>query len=93
MQKVIKRNENIIWKKIEDEIVLLNPASGDYFGLNNVGVSFWISIDNKRTLKNIIDLLYAEFCVERSILEKDIDELIEEMENKNIIEVSKSIGS
>jgi hypothetical protein len=85
MQQIPSRNEKFIWRNLEGELVLLNPHSGQYFGLNAVGCSFYEKIDGSRTVGEIIDLLLEKFEVDRSTLENDLAELIKTMVAKEII--------
>jgi hypothetical protein len=83
MEKVPKKNPDIISKNVKGEIVLLNSVSGKYYGLNKVGCAFWEKIDGKRNLSEITALLFDEFNVEKERLIKDIDELMSTLtENK-----------
>jgi hypothetical protein len=76
MERVPKKNPDIIWRNIKGEIVLLNSISGRYYGLNKVGCAFWEKIDGKRSLSEIAALLLEEFNVEKERLRKDIEELM-----------------
>ena len=54
MEKVPKKNPDIIAKNVRGEMVLLNPVSGKYYGLNKVGCAFWEKVDGKRSLSEIV---------------------------------------
>ena len=86
MDRVLKKNPDIIWKNVKGETVLLNPFSGKYYGLNKVGCAFWEKVDGKRNLSEIATLLLSEFNVEKETLLKDIDDLMKTLtENKLIV--------
>lgn len=83
MERIPKKNPDIIWKNVKGEIVLLNSVSGRYYGLNKVGCAFWEKIDGKKRLSEITALLLEEFNVEKEILSKDIEDLMKSLtENK-----------
>jgi hypothetical protein len=83
MEKIPKKNPEIIAKTVRGEMVLLNPVSGKYYGLNKVGCAFWEKIDGYRSLPQIIALLLEDFNVERERLTKDIEDLMKSLtENK-----------
>lgn len=86
MQRVFRTNPAIIWKLVHDEAVLLNPASGEYFGLNEVGSEIWKKIDGKKSFEEISALLLAEYDVVPTVLEADMLELIGELLNKGLIQ-------
>lgn len=89
MNRVPVRNEEIVWRNLDGEAVLLNPNTGKYFGMNAVGCSFWEKIDGQNTVAEIIDHLLEEYEVTRSVLEQDINELIDAMLKNNIISIEK----
>ena len=86
MQRVFRTNPAIVWKLVHDEAVLLNPANGEYFGLNEVGSEIWKKIDGKKSLAEISALLLAEYDVVPTVLEADMLELIGELLNKGLIQ-------
>lgn len=85
MGKIPVRNNNIIWREVKGEAVLLNPQEGRYFGLTKVACSFWDKVDGERTTGEIIDLLLKEYEVEKDVLTKDINELIDSLESGKLL--------
>ncbi len=73
---VVSKNQDVIWREVDGETVLLNPETGRYFGLNRVACSFWNKVDGKTSLEEIIDQLLLEYEVEREVLSQDIRELV-----------------
>jgi len=83
MERVPKKNPDIIGKHVKGEIVLLNSVSGKYYGLNKVGGAFWEKIDGTRNVAEIITLLLEDFNVDRERLSRDIEDLLKSLiENK-----------
>ncbi len=85
LQRIPVKNPEIVWRELEGEGVLLNPADGKYFGLNTVGLSMWEKVDGARTLEEIIMLLLDEYAVERPVLERDIVEWVSRMNAGNLL--------
>lgn len=79
IKRIPVKNPEIVWRELEGEGVLLNPANGKYFGLNAVGLSMWEKVDGVRILEEIIALLLDEYVVERPVLERDIVEWAAQM--------------
>ena len=83
MERIPKKNPEIVVKTVRGEMVLLNPVSGKYYGLNKVGCAFWGKMDGKRSLPEIVSLLLEDFNVERERLSGDIEDLMKSLtENK-----------
>ena len=87
--QVYGKNEEFIWSELDGEAVLLNVKSGDYFGLNDTGLSFWEKVDGQRSLSAIVDLMLEEYEVERAVLMADMAELAQEMAAKGLLESGK----
>lgn len=85
MEKIPKKNPDIIWKNVKGEIVLLNPVSGKYYGLNKVGCAFWEKVDGKRSLSEITSSLLEDFNVEKERLVKDIEDLMKTLTGNNLL--------
>lgn len=85
MERVPKKNPEIIAKNVKGEMVLLNPLSGKYYGLNKVGCAFWEKVDGKRNLSEIVSLLLEQFNVERGRLVKDIEDLMKTLNENKIM--------
>jgi Coenzyme PQQ synthesis protein D (PqqD) len=85
MEKVPKKNPDIIWKNVRGETVLLNPVSGKYYGLNKVGCAFWEKVDGERGTAEITALLLEEFNVEKERLVKDLEDLITTLTENNLL--------
>ena len=86
MQRVLRTNPAIIWKMVHGEAVLLNPANGEYFGLNEVGSAIWQQMDGQKSLAEICKLLLAEYDVAPAVLEADMLELIGELLQKGLVQ-------
>lgn len=85
MERVPKKNPDIIGKNVKGEMVLLNPVSGKYYGLNKVGCAFWEKVDGKRSLSEITSLLLEDFNVEKERLVKDIEDLMKTLTGNNLV--------
>jgi hypothetical protein len=85
MERVPKKNPDIIWTNLRGEIVLLNSVNGRYYGLKKVGCAFWEKIDSERSLTEITELLFEEFNVEKEMLVKDIEDLIKTLTANNLV--------
>lgn len=88
MQRVFRTNPAIIWKLVHGEAVLLNPANGEYFGLNEVGSEIWRQMDGQKSLTEISKFLLAEYDVAPAVLEADVLDLIGELLQKGLIQAA-----
>jgi hypothetical protein len=82
-----KRNENIRWREFGTEGILLDPGSGDYAEVNEVGITIWKHIDGQKTVEEIIEELLAHFDADDVALSEDTAEFMEELIGKGLLSV------
>jgi hypothetical protein len=81
-----RANPDVISAIVGDEAVLLLPSDGTYFGLNAVAARTWQLLGEGRSPSNVIEVLLAEFDVERETLQRDIQALLGRLTELNLVE-------
>lgn len=74
-------------RQVGDETVILDLASGTYFGLDPVGARIWQLMGEGRTFGEICDVLLDEYDVTREALEHDVIELADKLLAQKLISV------
>ena len=62
----------IMSRPVGDETVLLDLASGLYFGLDGVGQRIWQAVADGRKLSETVDIIVAEYDVDRDQATADV---------------------
>ena len=62
----------VMSRLVGDETVLLNLESGFYFGLDSVGQRIWEAVSDGKALGDSVDVIVAEYDVERDQAESDV---------------------
>jgi hypothetical protein len=70
---------------VGDETVILDLASGTYFGLDPVGARIWTLLGEGKTVGETRDVLLSEYEVERDRLEADLLALANQLIEENLI--------
>ena len=66
-------SDDVVCRQVGGETVLLDIASGTYFGLDAVGARVWQLIeDDGCSLLETCDRIDAEYDVARAVLEQDV---------------------
>lgn len=61
---VVSVNQDIIFAKVDEDIVLLEPVSGQYYALNKTGAKLWILVENEpTTLSNMAQYLMKQYKI------------------------------
>ncbi|WP_321423676.1 PqqD family protein [uncultured Methanobacterium sp.] len=87
---VVTVNNDYVYCKVEDEMVLLGMEDGIYYGLNPVGAFIWEQIKEPKKIDQIRDAILDEYDVEKGECERDLIELLKELTEKGMVEVKKS---
>ena len=83
--RVIEISDQVIFKPVGDEMVLLDFRSGMYYGLDPIGVRIWQLLAAHESLDAILDTVTAEYDVTREDLERDLTALLDELERRGLI--------
>ena len=77
----------VLATEVDGELVLLEPDSGRYFGLNALGVAVWEELAAADQPAAVVERLLARFEVDRATLEADVAQLIAELERAGLLHV------
>lgn len=75
----VEPGDDVIYQPLHDEIVLLNMKTQQYFALDDVGSRMWKCILENSDPETVADKLSVEYEVDRDILWKDLNELIQRL--------------
>lgn len=78
---------DLLLQKVADEMVLLEPESGEYFTLNNVGADMLELLQDGKTVDDIANQIAADYEVLASQAESDFNELMAQLVAANLAEV------
>lgn len=80
-----KHSPDVVFRDLEGEAVILDLASGTYFGLNEVGTRVWQMIDEGRDTAQIVDVVAAEYQADRATIAQDVAKLIDSLSARRLI--------
>ncbi|MDF1880469.1 PqqD family protein [Sulfurimonas sp. MAG313] len=88
LHKSISFLPHIMFQEFDHESILLNINTQEHFGLDPVSTLFIKNIINGLTPLDACKVILKDYDVDEEQLHKDINELIESLVLKNLIEVS-----
>lgn len=83
---IIMAGTDPVASEMANEVVILDPKSGMYFGLDQVGVRIWELIQEPKSVKDIRDTILEEYDVEVDRCEQDLFGLFRAMSDHGLIE-------
>lgn len=85
LDTIIERRSNILFNKIEDEVVMLSLENNEYFGMEKVGSRIWELLENPLTFRQLINNLIEEYDVDERQCTKETITFIQKLEDKKLV--------
>lgn len=85
LQRYPKRHENVAWRTVVDKALLVNPKDSFIYPLNTVATRIWELMDGETSTEDIIKKLCEEFECEKSAIQRDALEFLEELRKSGLI--------
>jgi hypothetical protein len=82
----IRIRKDVVFRELEGEIVLLNLATGVYFGLDAVGTRIWGLIDGRRSAADIVATLTSEYEVDGDTCGADLARFLDTLRDNELVE-------
>ncbi len=85
MQARYQKDPNMVFRKIEDEMILVPIRQsvadlGNIYVLNELGGRIWELMNGERTLADVRDILLDEYDVMPDVLEADLLAFVQQLE-------------
>ena len=77
--------DDVMFRILGDEAVILNVASGVYFGLDAIGTRMWQLMSEHGSTDNVVETMLNEYEVEEGQLRRDLDNLIQQLSEKGLV--------
>jgi hypothetical protein len=72
-------SEDVVFREIAGEMVLLDLSSDTYFGLNETGTRIWNLLQHGGPLRQVLDVALAEYDVLPHDFERDLLDLVRDL--------------
>jgi hypothetical protein len=86
----IRLRQDIAWREIDGEIVLLDLTGAAYYSVSRSGVVLWPAVVEGSTVQELADRLALEFSLERHVAEHDVRVLIDSLRGEGLLEAPRS---
>lgn len=85
LQSKISIPEDVMFREVKGEAVILNIANGKYYGLDDVGTRMWALLAEHGHLEPAYQALLAEYDVQPEVLEADLIRLVDELTAQGLV--------
>ena len=84
-----ERNSKLAWREIDGEAVIISPEDSHVHELNETASLIWTNADGKHSVDEIAGVIAARYEVELLEAKADVEELIEVLSAKGLLQASK----
>ncbi len=77
----------ITFRRVRDEMALLNLDTGVYFGLDEIGARMWELVAEHGRLQTVAERMQEEYDVDPARLRQDLLRLVDELAAKQLLEI------
>ena len=83
----IKIADTLFVQEVDNEMVILDTASQQYFGLDEMGVVIWKHLNESTSLQKVYNTMCEVYEVDTKQLEEDICRFVQELVDVDLIQV------
>ena len=79
--------DDVLERGIGNESILLNLNNENYYGLDEMGRHFWVTLEASASIQDAYDKLLAKYDVDEGTLRTDLIEFIGVLAEQGLIEL------
>ena len=83
----VRAPENVMFRELEGESVILDLDSESYFGLDEIGTRMWLALNKSDSVEAAYEALLGEYDVDADELRGDLSELLERLVTAGLLKV------
>jgi hypothetical protein len=84
----VKIPPDVLFRHLQDELVVLALKRGVYFGLDPIGARIWDLLGEERSLQDVLTNLVEEYEVEAAQGAEDVLGLVAELQAQGLLEIA-----
>ena len=78
---------SVMARQVGEQTVILDLASGVYFGLDAVGSRIWGLLEEGRSLDEVCAAMLDAYDAPREVIERDLLELVRNLADKKLVDL------
>lgn len=80
--------DTLFLQTVDDETILLDTETQEYFSLNESGTMIWNILEEKKNLKEVQETILDMYEIDENQVESDILKFVEALKEKKLIFVN-----
>jgi hypothetical protein len=87
LTQIVRVPDDVLFRELQGEAVILNLASSTYFGLDAVGTRIWQLCEAHGTLQAVLDAMQTEFDAPDETLRTDLLTFVNELLSRGLLAI------
>ena len=83
--EVFRRPNDVITQTVSGELMLVNMETGEFYGLNEVGIRIWDLCDGHRSSDDMAAIIGHEFDAPTEDVRADVDEVLDDLVSEKLL--------
>ncbi len=80
-----RRSDDVAWREVGGEAVLVRPKSSVYIVLNDLGSRIWKALEEPCTTPQLVRVFVEEYEVAPADLEKDVSAFLVDLDERELV--------
>ncbi len=89
LNSVLVKNEDIAWRKIDDDAILIDMDEEEVTHFNEVAAQIWDTLDGERTVTEIMEHVQNLFEVDGEQAKKDVFAFLNQLIKKEMVTIKQ----
>ncbi|EOU1715339.1 lasso peptide biosynthesis PqqD family chaperone [Clostridium perfringens] len=85
LDSIVSQKEDVDVTELNKEKIMMDLDKGKYFMLNETGSAIWDSINEPKSVSEIIESIIKEYDIDRETCESKVLEYLEKLRHEEIV--------
>ena len=77
---------------VDDEVVMLQPATSQYYGLEGTGARIWALLDEPRSIGDMVANLVAQYEVDEATCLAEVVSFVTELAESGLVDATPAVS-
>ena len=85
LDSTVSRDQEILFEKVDEEIVMLDLEQGNYFALDEIASEIWENLASPILVADLVTVLMTEFDVAQEDCERDVLTYLADLQQRELL--------
>ena len=81
------RSDDVVWREVDGEIIVLEMGTGTYLNLNGSAGIIWRALSTPARVEELVDLLVETYGISQQTAASDTLALLADLRDRSLVEV------